>query len=161
MKVFWSYAKRDDPKPYNLTALKVQFQIVLGQCLGIDVDVFQDKSGIEWGAKWREKLEKEVSSSDAIVCILTPSYFNSKMCIQEFSWARNKGINIYPILYRACPRGFMSQFSGKTDRLNPILNSESKYIGDYQYRDFTTLRNYERTSKEVLEFLDEVCSQIG
>ncbi len=161
MKVFWSYAKRDDPKPFNLTGLKDQFQIVLGQCLGMDVDVFQDKSGLEWGAKWRDQLEKEVSSSDALVCILTPSYFSSKMCIQEFMWGKNKGKNIYPILYRDCPKGFMSHFSGETDKLNPKLNDESKCIGDYQYKDFTKLRNCERTSTQVLEFLDEVCSQIA
>ena len=139
MKIFWSYAKRDDPKPFNLTALKEQFQNVLGQCLGIDVDVFQDKSGLEWGAKWREQLEKEVISSDALVCILTPSYFGSKMCIQEFMWARNKGKDIYPILYRECPKGFISQFQGETDKLNPILNDKSKYIRDYQYKDFIKL----------------------
>ena len=161
MKVFWSYAKRDDPKPHNLTALKDQFQIVLGQCLGMDVDVFQDKSGLEWGAKWRQRLQEEVKSCDAMVCVLTPSYFASKMCIQEFMWARAKNKNIYPILYRECPKGFVSNFSGESDKLNPKLNKESRYIAEYQYRDFTSLRNSDSSSTEVLEFLDDVCAQIS
>ncbi len=48
MKVFWGYAKRDDQKPNHVTQLRQQFQIVLEQCLGKDVDFFkirQDSSG--------------------------------------------------------------------------------------------------------------------
>ena len=161
MRVFWSYARRDDPKPFNLSKLREQFQIILGQCKGKDIDVFQDKTGLKWGAKWRETLETEVVSSNAFVCILTPSYFSSKMCIQEFSWALENNVGIYPILYRKCPEGFKSNFTGKKDKLNKILNRASERIGDYQYRDFTLIRNLERTSSEVQEFLDAVCEEIA
>lgn len=161
MKVFWSYARRDDPKPFNLTKLREQFQIVLGQCKGKDIEVFQDNTGLKWGAEWRKTLEAEVVSSNAFVCILTPSYFSSKMCIQEFSWALNKNVGIYPILYRTCPEGFKSNFAGKKDKLNKFLNHASEGIGDYQNRDFTPLRNMERTSQEVQGFLDDLCDEIG
>lgn len=161
MKVFWSYARRDDPKPFNLSALKDQFQIVLGQCKGKDIEVFQDKTRLKWGAKWRKVLEKEVVSADAFVCILTPSYFSSKMCIQEFSWALENHAGIYPILYRKCPEGLKSNFTGKDDRRNPKLNDASKNIGHFQYRDFTPFRNLDRNSSEVQGFLDNVCDEIA
>jgi len=74
MKVFWSYAKRDDAKPYHVTQLRKQFEIVLGQCIGDDVELFQDTTGLKWGVDWRSKLESEVKNSDAFVCILSPSY---------------------------------------------------------------------------------------
>ena len=111
MKVFWSYAKRDDAKPSHVTQLREQFECVLGQCLGEDIELFQDKSGLKWGVNWREKLESEVTSSNAFVCVLSPSYFNSKMCIQEIVWAMESNVNIYPILYRSCPKGLQSNFS--------------------------------------------------
>lgn len=161
MRIFWSYARRDDPKPFNLTKLKEQFQTILGQCKGKDIHVFQDKTGLQWGAKWRNTLKSEVVSSDAFVCILTPSYFSSKMCIQEFIWAMENGVTIYPILYRECPDGLLSKFTGKKDKLNYKLNNASKKIGDYQYRDFTPLRNLSRISAEVHVFLDDICSEIA
>jgi len=70
MKVFWSYAKRDDPKPHNVTLLRETFESVLGQCLGEDVEIFQDKTGLKWGDKWRKKLESKVVSSNAFVCCI-------------------------------------------------------------------------------------------
>jgi len=161
MKVFWSYARRDDPKPFNLSALKEQFHLILGQCKGEDIDIFQDKTGLKWGVKWRKMLESEVIASNAFVCILTPSYFSSKMCIQEFTWAVEKKIHIYPILYRECPKGFKSQFTGRKDKLNVKLNANSEIMQEYQYKDFTQLRNLDRTSQEVHDFLDSVCSEIA
>ncbi len=160
MKVFWSYARRDDPKPFNVSKLREQFANILGQCKGKNVVVFQDKTGLKWGVKWRSTLESEVKSADAFVCILTPSYFSSKMCIQEFSWAFENNIGIYPILYRQCPDGFKSAFTGEKDKLNKTLNEVSIRLGDYQYKDFTPLRNSKRKSPEVHQYLDSMCDEI-
>lgn len=160
MKVFWSYAKRDDPKPHNVTLLKESFESVLGQCIGEDVQLFQDVTGLQWGDVWRKKLENEVVTSNAFVCLLSPSYFNSKMCIQELVWAIQKDINIYPILYRDCPKGLKSDFSEASDTHVKILNEESIKISEYQYANFTKLRNLSKNSSEVLSFLDSICEQI-
>ena len=161
VKVFWSYAKRDDPKPHNVTLLRESFESVLGQCLGEDVDLFQDKTGLNWGDAWRKKLETEVASSNIFVCILSPSYFNSKMCIQELVWAIDNKVRLYPILYRACPKGLKSNFSEKSDSHVEILNEKSVIISETQYEDFTKLRNEDKNSPVVLAFLDKICEQIA
>ena len=161
MKVFWSYAKRDDAKPSHVTQLRQQFELVLGQCRGENVELFQDKTGLKWGVKWRKQLESEVTSSNAFVCVLSPSYFNSKMCIQEVFWAMEANVDIYPILYRSCPKGYHSNFSEESDPCVKSLNMESKKIVTYQYADFTSLRNVPKDSAEVLNFLDSICEQIA
>ena len=161
MKVFWGYAKRDDQKPNHVTQLRQQFQIVLEQCLGEDVDFFQDTTGLKWGEDWRSQLESEVRSADAFVCTLSPSYFNSKTCIQEIVWAKETKIRIYPILYRECPKGLKSSFSETSDSLVGKLNRNSAQISLHQYADFTKLRNLPKDSVEVLNFLDSICEQIA
>ncbi len=70
MKIFWSYAKRDDANPQHVTQLRKQFEIVLGQCIGDDIDLFQDTSGLKWGVNWRSALESEVKSSNVFVFFL-------------------------------------------------------------------------------------------
>jgi hypothetical protein len=161
MKVFWSYAKRDDPTPHNVSNLKKSFETVLGQCIGDDVELFQDTSGLKWGVDWRKKLEQEVLSSNAFVCVLSPSYFNSKMCIQELVWAISNNVSIYPILYRKCPKGLQSSFSEDSDSHAEELNRESKKVAKYQYVDFDKLRNKPKDGSEVLDFLDNLCEQIA
>ena len=129
MKVFWSYANRDNPKPYNVTRLREAFESVLQQCTGQDVCVFQDKTGLNWGDEWRTRLEQEVKSANAFVCLLSPSYFASKMCMQELVWAIEAKVKIYPILYRACKNGFKCNFSEESDSKVIALNNKSKVLG--------------------------------
>ena len=94
------------------------------------------------------------------ICILSPSYFNSKMCIQELVWAIENNVSLYPVLYRACKKGLKSSFSEESDSHVKILNEKSALIGERQYADFTKLRNKAKDSSEVLEFLDGICEQI-
>lgn len=163
MKVFWSYAKRDDAKPYHVSQLREQFQVILEQCVGDDIDLFQDKTGLKWGDEWRAKLESEVKRSSAFVCVLSPSFFKSKMCVQELVWALNvnESVSIYPILYRACPKGLKSSFSEESDSHVESLNERSARITEYQYVDFTKVRNEPKDSVAVRKFLDEICEQIA
>jgi hypothetical protein len=161
MKVFWSYAKRDDAKPHHVTQLRKQFEIVLSQCIGDDVELFQDTTGLKWGDNWRSKLESEVKNSDAFVCILSPSYFNSKMCIQEVVWATEAGINIDPILYRACPKGFKSSFADSDSEAVKLNVTSEQITSLHQYVDFTSLRNLSKEGTKVMIFLDKVCEQIA
>lgn len=160
MRVFWSYAKRDDAKPAHVTQLRQKFEIILGQCIGDDVEIFQDTTGLQWGAKWREALKQNVENSDVFICILSPSYFNSKTCIQEVVWAIDAKVRIHPILYRSCPKGFKSNFSG-SDAEAAKLNDVSLIILDHQYADFTSLRNLNKDSTEVMDFLDKIAEQIA
>lgn len=46
--------------------------------------IFQDKNDIKWGQKWKERLEGTLLSVTFLIPIITPSYFNSKSCREEF-----------------------------------------------------------------------------
>ena len=160
MKVFWSYAKRDDAKPRHVTELRNQFEVVLGQCAGNDIELFQDTTGLSWGVDWRAKLENEVKESDIFICILSPSYFSSKMCMQEVVWATEAGVRIHPILYRICPKGFKSNFSDSDPEAAKLNKASEEITLLHQYVDFTSLRNLAKDSTKVMNFLDSICEQI-
>ncbi|MFT5602891.1 MAG: hypothetical protein ACI9N1_003153 [Flavobacteriales bacterium] len=160
MKVFWSYAKKDDQKPHNLTKLREAFNIALDQTLGVDSKLIVDVTDLKWGDKWNRKLEKSIKGADYFLPILSPSYFRSKMCMREFYWAIESNSKIIPILYRKCPSGLFSSFSD-SDEENIRLNSCSKQISEYQYHDFNSLRNKPRDHEHILEFLDKIAEQLG
>jgi hypothetical protein len=155
MKIFWSYAKKDDFKPHNLSSLREAFNIALDQVLGINSEIIFDVDELNWGDIWFQKLEILVKGSDYFLPILTPSYFKSKMCMRELNWALMAGKNIRPILYRDCPMGLWSNFLENNDE-NIGLNASSNQISIFQYQDFTKLRNKPRDSEDVLNFLDLV-----
>jgi len=160
MKVFWSYAKRDDAKPHHVTELRNRFEVVLGQCAGADIQLFQDTTGLSWGVDWRAELESQVKKSNIFVCVLSPSYFNSKMCMQEIVWATEVGVKIHPILYRNCPKGFKSNFAASDQEAAKLNKAAEDITLLHQYVDFTSLRNFPKDSTEVMNFLDNICEQI-
>jgi len=160
MKVFWSYAKKDDQKPRNLTKLREAFNIALDQTLGVDSQLIVDVTELKWGDKWNRKLKRSVMDADYFLPILTPSYFQSKMCMRELYWAIESNCKIIPILYRKCPSGLHSNFV-ETDDENIRLNNCSKKVSDYQYHDFTSLRNKHREHEYVLAFLDNISEHLG
>ncbi|NJM91631.1 MAG: TIR domain-containing protein, partial [Rhodospirillaceae bacterium] len=46
--------------------------------------VFQDKKDLKWGQHWKERIEGTILSATFLVPIITPSYFRSKACREEF-----------------------------------------------------------------------------
>lgn len=159
MKVFWSYAKKDDQKPHNLSSLRDAFNIALDQTLGVNSEIIVDINELKWGDAWLEKLELAVKKSNYFLPILSPSYFQSKMCMHELNWAFDAQRKIIPILYRKCTSGLQSKFVENNDE-NIRLNNSSKQISSIQYKDFTQFRNKPRDSEAVLNFLDSVAEQL-
>ena len=85
MKIFWSYAKLDNKKPYKLTTLRKAFSVTFNETTGIENKILIDEVDLPWGEKWKKKIDELIQESDAMISILTPSYFNSRMCIYEFT----------------------------------------------------------------------------
>lgn len=160
MKIFWSYAKLDDKKPHKLTALREAFKISLDQTVGLETQVFVDVDDLKWGDDWYEKLDELVSDSNLFLPVMSPSYFNSKMCMRELSWAISREKLIIPIYYRDCPKGLHCSFKENNDENNE-LNNISVKISESQYKDFRTLRNKELSSELVQNYLDEVAADIA
>jgi len=46
--------------------------------------IFQDRNDINWGDQWRERIKGAIDSISFLIPIVTPSYFQSYMCREEF-----------------------------------------------------------------------------
>lgn len=161
MKIFWSYANLDNKKPYKLTTLREAFSVILDETTGSINQIIIDEVDLQWGVKWKEKIKELIQASDAMICILTPSYFNSRMCIYEFKYATDSRKKVFPLYFREVKNGLRSSFKEDGNEENIDLNIASQQIGDIQYRDFRDYRNKDIHSEEVQDFLDRLANEIA
>ena len=163
MNIFWSYARRDNMPPgEKVSRLRRAFAAVLSQVRGEDCAVHFDAASLNWGVEWRQEIEHLIRHSDGLVAIVTPSYFNSRMCIYELQMAIAASRKILPIYFRTC-KELKSSFKedGVEAELNQALNRASLKIGQVQMRDFRALRNEKTDSKAVEDFLDAIAEQLA
>jgi hypothetical protein len=163
MKIFWSYARLDDQSPAKkVTKLRQAFKIVMSQVLGKDCEIYFDTLSLRWGVEWRKEIERLITKSDCFIAILTPSYFNSRMCIFELQMAYADGKKILPIYFRTCKK-FKSTFKedGLEADFNKNLNKASRKVRNIQMKDFRKLKNKKLDSTEVEDFLDAMAEEIA
>lgn len=163
MKLFWSYARLDDQSPAKkVTNLRQAFETVLSQVIGKDCKIYFDRLSLKWGVEWRKEIERLITKSDCFIAILTPSYFNSRMCIFELQMAYADGKKILPIYFRTC-KEFKSTFKedGVEADFNKKLNKASRKVRNIQMKDFRKLRNKKLDSPEVEDFLDAMAEEIA
>lgn len=99
MKIFWSYARLDDKEPKRkVDKLRQEFENVLSQTVGKKSEVFFDTDSLNWGVKWREEIEHSIRECDGFIAIVTPSYFNRRMCIYELQTALEASKKISPCI---------------------------------------------------------------
>lgn len=161
MNIFWSYAKLDNKKPCKLTKLRQAFNIALDQSVGFKNQIIVDESDLKWGVDWKKEISRLITESDAVITLISPSYFNSKMCIEELDLALIADKNILPIYYRNCPAGLRSRFKEEGNKENATLNNISAKISDIHYKDFRGLRNKDFESEDVQDFLDMIAEEIA
>jgi len=161
MNIFWSYAKLDDKEPYKLTKLRRAFSNSLDQTLGYENKIIVDVSDLRWGVEWKTEIERLILNSDYIIALISPSYFNSKMCIHELKIALCAEKRILPIYYRNCKNGLKSTFKEEGNDENAELNRISKKIGEIQCMDFRKLKNKDLDSEVVQDFLDKIANEFA
>lgn len=162
MKIFWSYARRDDASPSRkVFNLKQTFEIILSQTLGDDCEIFFDKVSLKWGVQWQKDIDVFIKGSDFFVAIITPSFFKSKMCIYELQQAKENGIKILPIYFRTC-KAYKSTFKedGRDSDANKILNAVSLNLSEIQRFDFRDFRNMSLNCSKVENFLDRMAEEV-
>ena len=163
MKIFWSYARRDDKPPRKkVSNLRQAFETVLSQVIGEDCEIYFDRLSLKWGVEWRKEIERLIKESDYFVAIVTPSYLNNRMCIFELQMACAEGKKILPIYFRTS-KELKSTFKedGVESEINKKLNKASLRLSDVQMKDFRELRNEKLDSREVENFLDEMADEIA
>jgi hypothetical protein len=163
MNIFWSYARLDDRAPLKkVSNLRGAFEIVLSQVLGRECEIYFDTISLNWGVEWRKEIERLIHESDGFAAIVTPSYFNSRMCMFELQMASEAGKKILPIYFRNC-KVLKSTFKedGIEAEINKKLNKASLKLGNIQMKDFRKLRNEELNSQKVENFLDKMAEEIS
>ncbi len=163
MKIFWSYARRDDRPPLKkVSNLRGAFETVLSQVLGKDCEIYFDTISLNWRVEWRKEIERLIKESDGFVAVVTPSYFNSRMCMFELQMACEARKKILPIYFRICKRlKSMFKEDGVEAEINKNLNKASLKLSDIQMKDFRELRNEKLDSQKVENFLDKMAEEIA
>lgn len=107
---FLSYVRSDDDHDGGrITDLRQRLEGEVRMQTGLPFHIFQDRNDILWGQQWKERLEEALMSVTFLIPIVTPSFFRSNACRDEFrtfiSREKMLGENqlILPIYYVKAP----------------------------------------------------------
>ena len=83
-KGFWSYVRKDDEAESGRISKLAkdvvdQYELLTGDA----IELFLDQDEIQWGDKWREKIDSRLASVAFFIPVLTPRYFNRPECRRE------------------------------------------------------------------------------
>jgi len=87
-RVFLSYARSDGE----------QFAADLRQRLQAEeIPLWQDRIGMEGGKDWWEQIKDALDVVEFMVLVMTPAAMQSKMVREEWRYARQQGVCVYPV----------------------------------------------------------------
>jgi hypothetical protein len=103
---FWSYVHADDQADGGRVVhlardVVAQYEMQTGE----SIDLFLDKDALEWGEKWRSKVDISLASIAFFIPVITPRYFKSAECRRELQFfarqAKALGVQelVMPLLY--------------------------------------------------------------
>jgi len=103
---FLSYVRSDDEHENGrLTLFCERLSSEVRMQIADDFHIFQDIKDIKWGQNWKERLENTLDEIIFLIPIITPSFFKSAPCRDEFKRfiEREKKLNrndlILPVYY--------------------------------------------------------------
>ncbi|RKQ91915.1 TIR domain-containing protein [Solirubrobacter pauli] len=143
LKGFWSYVHADDQAEHGRIAqlardVAQQFEMLTGE----PIELFLDQDALEWGDKWRAKIDSSLASIAFFIPVITPRYFRSAECRREFQFfarqAKAFGVTelVLPVLY--------VDFPGLHDE--DADDDLVALIREFQWQDWSDLRFAERES---------------
>lgn len=136
---FLSYVQQNDKHDNGrLTKLRERLEHEVEMHTGESFPIFQDRN-IQWGQPWKERIEERIDASTFLIAIITPSYFKSQACRDEFELflKREKKLKrndlILPLLYVDTPT--------LSDEKKRAKDSIAKEIAKRQWADWRDLRH--------------------
>lgn len=107
---FWSYVHDDDEAEGGRISrlardVVAQYELLAGET----VSLFLDKDDIEWGERWRDRIDESLASVAFFIPVLTPRFFMSPECRRELQFfarhATQLGIKdlVLPLFYVDVP----------------------------------------------------------
>ena len=107
---FLCYARLDDEREEGrITNLRRTLSAEVAMQTGEEFPIFQDRQDNLTGQRWERRIENVIDGTTFLITIITPSFFNSDMCMKEVSQfiereqALNRDDLIIPILYVPTP----------------------------------------------------------
>lgn len=156
---FWSYTRFDNENDEQwLTALCEALVTEVRASSGKAFKIFQDKDGIAWGERWKQKLVSSADDAVFLIPIITPSYFASDACrqeLQQFVTRENAtGFRelILPLYYIATPQ-LEDEFEKAADYL-------ARTVDEHNYEDIRALRHRGITSYEAKHRISELATAL-
>ena len=125
---------------------------------GEEFPIFQDRSDVEWGQKWKERAEGSIDAATFLIPIVTPALFKSKQCRAELErfLERERKLGredlILTVHYVPCPE-LLDEDKRQGDKLAMTL-------ADRQWADWRQLRFEPFGSSEARREVARMAQQI-
>src|SRR6266704_1605656 len=87
-RVFISYARADG----EIFARQLRAEIEQ-----VDIPCWMDRYGMEGGQAWWQQITEALDTVEFLVLILTPQALRSKNVREEWRYARQQGVCVYPV----------------------------------------------------------------
>jgi hypothetical protein len=133
---FWSYAHDDDRfDGGRVVKLAQHLQEEFALITGTPLTVFVDRSAIQWGDEWRQRIDDALVQTTFFIPIITPRYFTRAECRRElldfYGEAKGRGLDrmLMPIRYVTVPN---------LTKENP--DEAMALVSRMHYEDWTELR---------------------
>lgn len=152
--VFLSYAHDDDTYDKGaISELARRLERALKALTGEDLQVFIDRTSIEWGDAWRACIVQGLAASSVLIAIVTPTFLRSQECQIEIETflAQNRAKpehSLLPIYYLE-----VKELNSRTDHI-------SKMCSELQYVDWRYIRTVGRTSITWRKAIEELATKI-
>jgi len=85
-RVFLSHSSRDSRQAIAVKAWLVEQEPGLAEEIYLDLD---PHTGIRPGERWKEALNRASTRCEAVICLLSKHWLNSRECEVEFRYAEN------------------------------------------------------------------------
>jgi TIR domain len=142
---FWSYVHDDDDaEGGRITQLArdlvAQYELLTGET----IELFLDRDNLEWGDRWRAKVDSSLATVAFFIPVLTPRYFLSVECRRELnSFIRKaKKLGLTELLMAILYVDFQALHA------DPSGDELIDLVRPFQWEDWTDLRFADITSGE-------------
>jgi hypothetical protein len=140
---FLSYVRSDDDHDDGrITAFRKRLEGEVRMQTGRPFAIFQDRNDIAWGQQWQERINSSLSDVTFLIPILTPSFFQSPACRDEFQTfslkERTLGVNrlILPVYYVTCDQLGDDYVAGSDDIVDALRSRNWTDWRQYRFKSF-------------------------
>lgn len=160
---FWGYAHIDDKADGGrVTRLAQKIQLEYQALTTQEIDIFVDRFSLEWGEKWRERIDTSLQATTFYIPIITPSFFNSAECRREFlafvNTAKSLGVEEYVLAIRYIPVPDLTEDSADDVK---ALVAATQYVDweDLRFED-EDASQYRRAINQLAKRLVDLSKQV-